>query len=310
MKSLERQRVVVTGAAGGIGSLVAAKLRLAGAIVTGVDRVACPVCHASIDADLGTQDGLGAIAATLSASECDILVNLAGVQYFGPLAEQTPAALWSGYVVNLIAPAMLVRAVLPGMLARGEGRIVNIGSVFGAIPFAHFASYSSAKAGLKGLSDALRREVAGTGVEVTHIAPRAVRTALASAKVMEFAAATGMHMDAPEAVATRIVAAISSGSPNVVIGFPERLFVHITRSRRVSSTVRLPATTARQPPCSDNGDATAFRPSASISRNGFLHVAPPQIAHRRSLRPDPRRNRARVRLQQSGDGRRRQPYRQ
>ena len=227
MKSLERQRVAVTGAAGGIGSLVAAKLRLAGAIVTGVDRVDCPGCHATIKADLGTENGLSALAAMLALAECDILVNLAGVQYFGPLAEQTPAALWSGYVVNLIAPAMLVRAVLPGMLERGEGRIVNIGSVFGAIPFAHFASYSSAKAGLKGLSDALRREVAGTGVEVTHIAPRAVRTALASAKVMEFAAATGMHMDAPEAVATRIVAAISSGSPNVVIGFPERLFVHI-----------------------------------------------------------------------------------
>jgi len=99
--------------------------------------------------------------------------------------------------------------------------------VFGAIPFAHFASYSSAKAGLKGLSDALRREVAGSGVEVTHIAPRAVKTTLASAKVMEFAAATGMHMDAPEAVAARIVAAIADGTPNVVIGFPERLFVHV-----------------------------------------------------------------------------------
>ena len=227
MKSLERKRVVLTGAAGGIGSLVAARLRLAGAIVTGVDRVACPACHASIDADLSTEQGLGDIAATLAASECDILVNLAGVQYFGPMAEQTPAALWSGYVVNLIAPAMLVRAVLPGMLARGEGRIVNIGSVFGAIPFAHFASYSSAKAGLKGLSDALRREVAGTGVAVTHIAPRAVRTSLASAKVLEFAAATGMHMDAPEAVAAHIVAATAEGIPNVVIGFPERFFVHV-----------------------------------------------------------------------------------
>ncbi len=227
MSSLERARIVVTGAAGGIGSQVAAKLRLAGAIVTGVDRVACPACHSSIDADLGSQEGLAAIAATLAAAECDILVNLAGVQYFGPLAEQTPASLWSGYVVNLIAPAMLVRAVLPGMLARRHGRIVNIGSVFGAIPFAHFASYSSAKAGLKGLSDALRREVAGTGVEVTHIAPRAVRTALASPKVMAFAAATGMHMDAPDAVAARIVAAIASGTANLVIGFPESLFVHL-----------------------------------------------------------------------------------
>lgn len=227
MPSLEGKRIIVTGAAGGIGSRVASKLRLSGATVTGVDRVACPTCHATIEADLGDEAGLAALSERLGAASCDILVNLAGVQYFGPLAVQPPAAVWSGYVVNLIAPALLARAVLPGMLGRGAGRIVNIGSVFGAIPFAHFVTYSSAKAGLKAFSDALRREVAGRGVAVTHIAPRAVRTALATPQVLALAKATNMHLDEPDAVAARIVGAIETGARNVVIGFPESLFARI-----------------------------------------------------------------------------------
>lgn len=227
MTMLDGKHVIVTGAAGGIGSLVAAKLQEAGAFVIGIDRVPCPACAMDLIGDLGSEAGIVALADQLSAVRCDMLVNLAGVQYFGPLAEQPRDGLWGGYVVNLIAPALLIRAVLPGMIARRQGRIVNIGSVFGAIPFAHFATYSSAKAGLKALSDALRRELADSGVAVTHIAPRAVRTKLASPKVMAFAAATNMHMDEPEKVAARIVAAVVDGERDVVIGFPEGLFVHL-----------------------------------------------------------------------------------
>ncbi|WP_374651020.1 SDR family NAD(P)-dependent oxidoreductase, partial [Rhizorhabdus sp.] len=107
------------------------------------------------------------------------------------------------------------------------GRIVNIGSVFGSIPFAHFVSYSSAKAGLKGFSQALRRELAGSGVEVTHVAPRAVRTPLNSERVMALAEITKMHLDAPEYVADRIALAIEKGERDVVIGFPESVFVRL-----------------------------------------------------------------------------------
>ena len=149
---------------------------------------------------------------------------MAGLQYCGPLVAQPTASLWAGYVVNLIAPAMLTQAVLPAMIARGHGRIVNIGSMLGTIPFAHFAAYSSTKAGLKGLSDALRRELAGTGVEVTHISPRAVRTKTLAPAILDFAAATGMRMDHPEKVAGRIVEAIVDGAREVRIGMPERLF--------------------------------------------------------------------------------------
>jgi short-subunit dehydrogenase len=130
-------------------------------------------------------------------------------------------------MVNLIAPARLAQAVLPQMKSRRRGHLVNIGSVFGSINFAHFASYSSSKAGLRGLSQALRRELVGTGVAVTYIAPRAVRTPLNSPLVLRYAALTGMNMDAPEPVAGRIVEAIARKTSEVYLGFPESAFVRI-----------------------------------------------------------------------------------
>ena len=70
---------------------------------------------------------------------------------------------------------LLVRQLLPEMVARGDGRIVNVGSTFGSIGFAWFAAYSASKFGLRGFSEALRRELDGTGVTVTYVAPRAVK---------------------------------------------------------------------------------------------------------------------------------------
>lgn len=224
---LDGTNIVVTGAAGGIGSLVCNRLRAAGAHVTGIDRVPCPAADIAIEGDLGSFEGIARLCGMLENSRVDILVNLAGIQYFGPLRDQSLENLWAGYVINLIAPAMLTRSVLPGMRQRRAGRIVNIGSVFGAIPFAHFVSYSSAKAGLKGFSQALRRELSGSGVEVTHIAPRAVRTALNSEQVLALADITKMNMDPPELVADRIVSAMIKGERDVVIGFPESIFVRI-----------------------------------------------------------------------------------
>ncbi|TXC71002.1 SDR family NAD(P)-dependent oxidoreductase [Sphingomonas ginsenosidivorax] len=227
MSRLDGERIVLTGIAGGIGSLVAQRLRDAGAFVIGVDRFESDLADEMLIADLGSFEGLAKLGDELQVREVDGLINLAGIQYFGPFADQSPETVWGGYVINLVAPAMLTRALMPRFKARGSGRIVNIGSVFGAIPFAHFVTYSSAKAGLKGFSDALRREYAGTDVSITHIAPRAVRTALNSPKVLAFADATKMAMDAPEFVADRIVAAVVSRSRNVVIGFPESLFVRV-----------------------------------------------------------------------------------
>ncbi len=225
---LKHKSVVVTGGAGGMGALIAANLIERGAHVTVIDRVeSVPFAADYIRGDLSTAEGVAKVAAELLNRPVDVLVNLAGVQFFGPFEAQDPAAVVNGYMVNLVAPVLLAQAVLPGMRAANKGQIVNIGSVFGAINFAHFVTYSSAKAGLRGFSEALRREVAGTEITVTHIAPRAVRTPLNSAKVMQFAELTKMAMDAPELVAKRICAAIDGRERDVVIGFPEKLFVRV-----------------------------------------------------------------------------------
>lgn len=227
MKRLDGKRIVVTGAAGGIGSFVSQRLVELGAHVTGVDRVECSKCPETILANLATEEGQSALASKLKDRHVDILVNIAGLQYFGPFERQEIDNLWLGYAVNLIAPAALARAVLPQMQARGDGQIVNIGSMLGAVKYPFFASYSSAKAGLQGLSEGLRRELGGQGVAVTYIAPRAARTAFNSPAVMRFMELTKMKADEPEFVADRIVDAIVTRKNEVFIGFQERMFMRI-----------------------------------------------------------------------------------
>ncbi|MEO6184928.1 MAG: SDR family NAD(P)-dependent oxidoreductase [Steroidobacteraceae bacterium] len=227
MQRLEQKIVVLSGAAGGIGSLVARQLRARGARVVGVDLAACPDCDESLRGDLSTVTGMQELGQSLAARRVDVLINLAGIQYFGPFDLQSAESIALGYSVNLAAPTVLARAVVPQMKTRGSGQIVNIGSVFGAIPFAHFVTYSAAKAGLRALSEGLRRELSGSGVRVTHIAPRAVKTKFNSDRVLQFARLVNMNMDPPELVAARIVATVGAPVNSVVIGFPESLFVRI-----------------------------------------------------------------------------------
>jgi short-subunit dehydrogenase len=227
MSRFERRHVLLTGAAGGLGTMIADRLRDRGAIVTGVDRTECPACAFSLVHDLAAPSSVGALTAKLRERPVDILINAAGLQYFGPIEDQGADRIALGYAVNLVAPAILAAAVIPRMIARGEGQIVNIGSVMGAVPFPYFTAYSSAKAGLKGLSQALRRELRGRGVAVTHIAPRAVRTTFNTPTIERFMALSGMKADDPDKVADRIVAAVENLAHDVSIGVPERLFTQL-----------------------------------------------------------------------------------
>ena len=222
------QKIAITGGAGDLGGRIARRLMAAGAKVSVLDRVAPSAKGAeSILCDLADPASLEAAAQTLAGQDWDVLVNLAGVQYFGPVEGEKPDQLARTFAVNLVAPIRLTQAVLPRMRARRRGRIVNIGSIFGSINFAHFATYSSSKAGVHGFSQALRRELKGSGVDVVYVAPRAVKTTFNSAKVLEFAYLTKMTMDDPDAVAARIVEAIGGRRPEVYLGFPEALFVRL-----------------------------------------------------------------------------------
>lgn len=223
---LQGKTVAITGGSGGIGSHITRLVTEAGGNPVIVDRAA-PQAGEFIQGDLSTLPGISAAADALKQRRPDVLINLAGIQYFGFLEKQPAEHVALMFAINLVAPTLLSQAVIPGMRERGSGQIVNIGSVIGSIPFAHFVTYSSAKAGLKAFSQGLRRELAGSGIIVTHISPRAVKTALNDARVMKLAERTKMHMDTPEVVASRIIQAIESDAKDVVIGGPESVFTRI-----------------------------------------------------------------------------------
>jgi short-subunit dehydrogenase len=220
--------IAVTGGSGDLGGRIVSQMIGEGAAVTVLDRQTPGVDGAAfLECDLSTPAGADAAARRLGEQPCDVLLHLAGVQYFGPAEDESAQQLERTLNINLLAPMRLSQAVLAGMKARGSGQIAFVGSIFGSINFAHFASYSSSKAGLRAYSQALRRELGGTGVDITYIAPRAVKTGFNSAKVMAFAALTKMAMDEPGVVASRIVEAIAARRGDVYLGFPEALFVRV-----------------------------------------------------------------------------------
>ncbi len=221
---LNGKHVVLTGGQGGIGSLLAARLKDQGARLTIIDR---QEGEDTLVADLSDTESLNQTCERLAQDNVDVLINLAGLMYFGHTQDQNSDHISAMMRVNLEAPIRLSQAVIPSMLKRQSGQIVNIGSVFGALAFPHFSVYSATKAGLKGFSEAVRREYAGTGVGVTYIAPRAVKTPLNSGPIAELHAKTKTVNDPPEKVANMIIQAILKNRKNVTIGFPESLFVRI-----------------------------------------------------------------------------------
>jgi short-subunit dehydrogenase len=223
---LKGKHIVLTGGTGGIGRLLCGELINAGAGLTIISQQSkLPVSARLIQANLADPDQLAQACAAAAAIEPDILINLAGVQHFGTVESESAEHLHSTIAVNLLAPIALSRAVLPRMRRKGFGQIVNIGSIMASLGCAHFVSYSSAKAGLKGFSEALRRELAGSGVAVTYIAPRAVGAGMTTAAVTGYARATGMTIDEPLQVARKIASAVAARRKDVYFGLSERLYV-------------------------------------------------------------------------------------
>ncbi|MFO0990680.1 MAG: SDR family NAD(P)-dependent oxidoreductase [Hyphomicrobiales bacterium] len=226
---LAGRHVAVTGGSGGVGRPLVEGLLADGALVTVLGRTALPDRPrlSCIAADFCTDRGLQEATAILAGIGPDVLVHLAGQQYFGPFDSQALDDIIRAYHINLVAPAILTRAVLPAMKFKGRGQVIFAGSVFGAIPFAHFAAYSSAKAGLAALSLALERENRGSGIAFTCVVPRAIRTGMATEKIRQFAKLAKFKFDEPVSVANRLRHIIRKGGGRLGPGFPEALFMRI-----------------------------------------------------------------------------------
>lgn len=229
--------VALTGAAGGLGAALAHELAGRGARLLLVDREEAPL-HALarelavparvLALDVTAPDAGERLLADARAAggAIEVLVNNAGLSDFRAFADSDPVRLRALLTVNVMAPLLLTRAVLDGMLARDEGWIVNVGSIFGSIGFPYFAAYSASKFALHGFSQALRRELRDTGVRVVYVAPRAIRTPM-SDTYAAMADAVGMRRDAPADVARRIAGALAHERAETFLGFPECAFVRI-----------------------------------------------------------------------------------
>ena len=201
------KRALVTGGTRGIGEAIAVRLAADGfdvsATGTGPDGAAPTGCR-YLPVDFGDRAATEQFARSL---EFDVLVNNAGINKIAPFAEIEPADFDRIQEVNVRAPMLLCRAVVPYMRAQGWGRIVNVTSIFGTISKAQRASYSASKFGLDGMTAALAAEVAVDGILANCVAPGFVdtdmtRQILGEAKMRELADAVPMQRLAqPEEIA-------------------------------------------------------------------------------------------------------------
>ena len=188
------KRALVTGAASGLGRAIASALAGAGARVTVAD-IDAEAAHAVAEeiggetwiADFSDTDALDGI--TL---EADILVNNAGIQWIHPL-EEFPLSEWR--LINrlmLEAPFLLTKAVLPGMYARGWGRIINLSSIHGLRASPYKSAYVAAKHGLMGLTKVTALEGGPHGVTCNAINPGYVMTPIVQRQVADQAQTRGI----------------------------------------------------------------------------------------------------------------------
>ena len=222
--NLQGALIAVTGGARGIGLATAQALTRRGAVVHIGD----------LDGELARREarrlGLGSgrelnvadrasFAAFLDAiraaeDDLDVLVNNAGVMPFVPFLDEDEEVTAQTVGVNLVGVINGMRLALPDMVERGHGHVLNVASLAARVPVPGSAVYSGTKAAVVALTDSVRRELRGTGVNLTTVLPTMVATELASG----VPGGRGLRAIAPEKAAMTIVRALERPGGTVVAG--------------------------------------------------------------------------------------------
>jgi 3-hydroxybutyrate dehydrogenase len=199
--SLAGTHAFVTGGGRGIGRAVAAALARAGAAVTVIGRSEAPLREAVAAgeaAGCGVADVTDVVelerqvtAAEAARGPIAILINNAGSVESGPFIKADPSVFRTMWNLHLMGAVYATQAVLPGMIERGFGRIVNVASTAGLKGYAYISAYCAAKHALVGLTRALAAETAARGVTINAVCPGYTDTDLVRASIERVAAKTG-----------------------------------------------------------------------------------------------------------------------
>lgn len=234
MQDLNRKQVLITGGAGGIGRCLAFEFAKKGANIvltdineSGMEDVLSALRAKGANAtgircDMSCPDDVAVLAerAEEETPGVDVLVNNAGIMILSDFSDLREDDWDSIMGINLMGPIRLISLLLPSMIERGSGHIVNIASMAGLAPIPGASSYTVTKHGLVGLSGALRQELAGKGIGVTAVCPGFVDTPIIRTSELrgfseEIRNLPSYMLIKPEAVARQTVSAVLSDKPRI-----------------------------------------------------------------------------------------------
>jgi len=239
---LKTYKAVLTGATGGIGQAIAHQLapHCEQLILLGRDKAklealqkilsdVVPKVHilAGDIGDARVHQELQAMAQSIGG--INLLINNAGTSLFKNFTQQSNDEITDLLNINLVAPILLTKSLIPSMLNQEKAQIINIGSIFGYLGFPGFTSYCSSKFGLRGFSQSLRRELSDTNIAVRYFAPRATRTSINTDAVTQMNQELKTTSDTPEYVAREFMGFLKTDVFEKKLGCKESFFVFMNQ---------------------------------------------------------------------------------